>query len=89
MLSLSETPYSWQTGANRVMLLRDGPAAQIALWCGHWTAQSSARREVEILVRRQQINVASRQRDWPSTTPIVCCSSGCLGWFRQRLRHWR
>jgi HAE1 family hydrophobic/amphiphilic exporter-1 len=25
----------------------------------------------------------------PSTTPIVCCSSGCLGWFRQRLRHWR
>ena len=30
-VSLSETPYSWRTGANRVMLLPDGPTAQIAL----------------------------------------------------------
>jgi hypothetical protein len=36
-LSLSETPYSWRTGANRAMLLPDGPTAQIALWCAHWT----------------------------------------------------
>jgi hypothetical protein len=36
-VSLSETPYSWRTGANRVMLLRDDPTAQIALWCAHWT----------------------------------------------------
>jgi hypothetical protein len=36
-LSLSETPYSWRTGANRVMLLPDGPAAQIALWRAHWS----------------------------------------------------
>ena len=36
-LSLSETPYSWRTGANRVMLLPDGPSAQTALWCAHWT----------------------------------------------------
>jgi transposase InsO family protein len=35
-LSLSETPYSWRTGANRVMLLPDGPAAQIALWCAQF-----------------------------------------------------
>src|SRR5258707_4910976 len=37
-LSLSETPYSWRSGANRVMLLPDGPTAQIDLWCAHWTA---------------------------------------------------
>ena len=36
-VSLSETPYSWRTGANRVMLLPDGPTAQIALRCAHWT----------------------------------------------------
>jgi SEFIR domain len=36
-LSVSETPYSWRTAANRVMLLPDGPIAQIALWCAHWT----------------------------------------------------
>ena len=36
-LSLSETPYSWRTGASRVMLLPDGPTAQIALWRAHWT----------------------------------------------------
>jgi transposase InsO family protein len=36
-LSVSETPYSWRTGANRAMLLHDGPTAQIALWCAHWT----------------------------------------------------
>jgi hypothetical protein len=29
--------HSWRTGANRVMLLPDGPIAQIALWCAHWT----------------------------------------------------
>jgi len=27
---------SWRTGANRVMLLADGSAAQIALWRAHW-----------------------------------------------------
>ena len=37
LLSLSEIPYSWRSGANRVMLLRDDPTAQIALWCAHWT----------------------------------------------------
>jgi hypothetical protein len=38
---------------------------------------------------RSTCSGASRQRDRPSITPIVCCSSGCLGWFRRRLRHWR
>jgi hypothetical protein len=27
---------TWRTGANRVMLLADGSAAQIALWRAHW-----------------------------------------------------
>jgi hypothetical protein len=34
LLCPSETPYGWRTDANRVMLLPDGPTAQIALW---WT----------------------------------------------------
>src|SRR6266576_1261916 len=67
-------------------------AQLLRLLCGALIGlfQSSAGREAEILVLRQQINVlgASRQRDRPSITPIVCCSSGCLGWFRRRLRHW-
>jgi hypothetical protein len=37
---------------------------------------------------RSTCSGASRQRDRPSITPIACCSSGCLGWFRRRLRHW-
>ena len=53
--------------------------------------RSSARREAEILVLRQQINVLRRKspKRPPSTTPIACCSFGCVGWFRQHLRHWR
>jgi hypothetical protein len=35
-LSLSETRYSWRTGANRMMLLPDASIAQTALWCAHW-----------------------------------------------------
>jgi hypothetical protein len=27
---------TWRTGANRVMLVADDSAAQIALWCAHW-----------------------------------------------------
>ena len=60
-LSLSETPYSWRTGANRVMLLPDGPAAQVALGALIGLLPSSARREAEILVLRQQINVLRRK----------------------------
>jgi putative SOS response-associated peptidase YedK len=36
-LSLSETPCSWRIGANSVMLVPNGPTAQIALWCAYWT----------------------------------------------------
>jgi hypothetical protein len=60
-LSLSETPYGWPTGANRVMLL---PMIQLLrLLCGALIGvfQSSARREAEILVLRQQINVLRRK----------------------------
>ena len=51
--------------ANRcesVTLLHDGPIAQIALWCALiGLFLSSARREAEILVLRQQINVLRRR----------------------------
>src|SRR5260370_3256429 len=53
-LSLSETPYSWRTGASRVMLLPDGPTAQVALWCALLDCSSPARGvKAEILVLRQ------------------------------------
>jgi predicted NBD/HSP70 family sugar kinase len=29
---------TWRTGANRVMLVADDSAAQIALWCAPWAA---------------------------------------------------
>ncbi len=51
--------------ANRcesVTLLHDGPIARIALWCALiGLFLSSARREAEILVLRQQINVLRRK----------------------------
>jgi hypothetical protein len=45
-----------------VTLLHDGPIARIALWCALiGLFLSSARREAEILVLRQQINVLRRK----------------------------
>ena len=82
-LSLSETPYSWRTGANRVMLLPDGPRS---LDCS--SPACGVKRRSWFFASRSTCSGASRQTDRPSTTLIVCCLSGCLGWFRQRLRHW-
>src|SRR6266446_1597637 len=47
-LSLSETPYSWRTGANRVMLLPDGPTPQIALWRAWTRAQAAAKGDARV-----------------------------------------
>src|SRR6266478_5581761 len=83
-LSLSETPYSWRTGANRMMLLPDGPTAQIALWC----VQSSARREAEILVLRQQINVHRRKSPKrPALNNADRLLLVWLSWRRECLEH--
>jgi hypothetical protein len=60
LLSLSEIPYSWRSGANRVMLLRDDPTAQIALWCAHWTVPVQRAGSGD-LGSRQQINVLRRK----------------------------
>ena len=84
-LSLSETPYSWRTGANRVMLLPDGRALRL-LVVRSSDCSSPARglkRRSWFFASRSMCSGASPQRDRPSTTPIVWCSSGCIGWFRQ------